>query len=33
MGVDQGGGCRRCVPSIKQDPENEKPETEKTPNK
>ncbi|TCV85254.1 DUF5363 domain-containing protein [Testudinibacter aquarius] len=25
MGVDQGGGCRRCVPIIKQDPEPEKP--------
>ncbi|WP_176552295.1 DUF5363 domain-containing protein [Testudinibacter sp. TR-2022] len=24
MGVDQGGGCRRCVPIIKQDPEPEK---------
>lgn len=26
MGVDQGGGCRRCVPIIKQDPELEKQE-------
>ncbi|MGR6982080.1 DUF5363 domain-containing protein [Testudinibacter sp. P27/CKL/0425] len=24
MGVDQGGGCRRCVPIVKQDPELEK---------
>ena len=33
MGVDQGGGCRRCVPIIKQDPENEKTKKKKTPNK
>ncbi|WP_159460734.1 DUF5363 family protein [Pasteurella testudinis] len=24
LGVDKGGGCRRCVPIIKQDPEPEK---------
>ncbi|WP_161788350.1 DUF5363 domain-containing protein [Chelonobacter oris] len=26
MGVDNGGGCRRCVPIVKQDPEPEKPQ-------
>lgn len=24
MGVDQGGGCRRCVPIIRQDTDLEK---------
>lgn len=24
VGADQGGGCRRCVPIVRQDPELEK---------